>query len=188
MTNQVKILTKNRKFPIIIDEEGGSVSRLKDIINNNISANFFGSIFKKDKSFCLHIYKHYIFSICKVLNQLGININTIPVLDILRNTSSKIIGTRSFSTQKEIVKKLGSETIKHLHSNKILGIIKHVPGHGAAKTDSHKNLPKVALSIKKLNMTDFYPFKFTKAKLAITEHILYSKIDGKNPATHSKKL
>ena len=76
--------------------------------------------------------------------------------------------------------------IKYLHLNKIIGVIKHIPGHGAAVVDSHKKTPNVSLSFNKLNDIDFYPFKFSKAKFAMTAHILYSKID-KNVATFSKK-
>ena len=69
--------------------------------------------------------------------------NSIPVLDILRKNTSKIIGDRSFSKDKKIVKTLGQFTIKYLNENKICGIIKHIPGHGCATVDSHKKMPKV---------------------------------------------
>ncbi len=185
---RIKYLTKNIRFPIIVDEEGENVSRLKDIINHKVSANFFGNLLEKDETLCLKIYKHYITSISKTLKNLGININTIPVLDVLRKNTNKIIGNRSFSKKKSIVKKLGEATVKYLHSNKVACIIKHIPGHGAAATDSHKVTPKVFLDYKKLNKIDFYPFKKSKAKIAMTAHILYSKIDKKNVATHSKKI
>ena len=188
LTSKIRYLTKNKKFPIIIDEEGGSVSRLKEIINNQITANFFGYLYNKNKNFCLQIYKYYIFSISKILRDLGININTIPVVDVLRNNTNKVIGNRSFSYNKKIVKELGRITIKHLHANRVSGIIKHIPGHGAATTDSHKKMPKVTLSFKKLNDIDFYPFKLTNAKLAMTAHILYESLDKKNPATFSTKI
>ena len=159
LTSLIKKITKNNHFPILIDEEGETVSRLQSLINHNLNASFFGSLYKKDKTFCSNIYKHYIESLCKVLKMLGININTIPVLDILRLNTSKIIGKRSFSKNKNIVKELGQLTIKYLHQNKIAGIIKHIPGHGAAASDSHLNTPRVKLSKKELNGTDFYPFK-----------------------------
>lgn len=188
LTSNIKSLTKNTQFPILIDEEGENVSRLKDLINHNLSANFFGSLFKKNKFFCMKIYKNYIYSLCRILGSLGINTNTIPVLDVLRYNTNKIIGNRSFSNDRKIVKELGELTIKYLHNNKISGIAKHIPGHGASISDSHKMLPKVNLSFSKLNKTDFYPFKYSHAKLAMTAHILYTKLDKKNPATFSKKI
>ena len=84
LTMNIRNFTKDTKFPIIIDEEGGNVSRLRNIINHNISASFFGNLFKKNKDFCSKTYQEYIFSLSKILNELGININTIPVLDVIR--------------------------------------------------------------------------------------------------------
>ena len=78
--------------------------------------------------------------------KIGININSIPVLDVLRHNTNKIIGDRSFSKNKKIVKALGTLLIKYQHLDKIAGIIKHIPGHGAATSDSHKKMPKVFLS------------------------------------------
>ena len=188
LTSEIKKFTKNKKFPILIDEEGEIVSRLSNIINHNITSNFFGKLYIIDKNLCSKIIKYYINSLSKLLKNLGININTIPVLDVLRTRTNKIIGNRSFSNNKKIVKELGKLIIKHLHSNKISGVIKHIPGHGAAVSDSHLKMPRVGLSFKKLNEIDFYPFKFSNAKFAMTAHILYSKYDKFNVATFSKKI
>ena len=188
LTVQIRKLTKNKKFPIIIDEEGENVSRLKNILKHNISANFFGRLYTENKTFCLKLFKHYIFSLSKILKNLGININTIPVLDVLRSDTNRVIGNRSFSKDKKIVKELGTFAVKCLHSNKISGVIKHIPGHGPSVSDSHKKLPRISFKSKKLNEVDFYPFKQSKAKFAMTAHILYSKLDNKFPATHSKKI
>ena len=185
---QIKALSKNKNFPIIIDEEGSSVSRLKGVINHNISSNFLGNLYKKDKFFSLKILKLYISSLSSILKDLGFNINTVPVLDILKPYTNKIIGKRSFSKEKKIVKEMGNYTIKYLHENNLAGIIKHIPGHGSARTDSHKKMPIVSLSLKNLNDTDFYPFKLSKAKFAMTAHILYKNIDKNNVATFSKTI
>ena len=185
---QIKAFSKNKNFPVIIDEEGLNVSRLKGLINHNISSNFFGSLYKKDKFFSLRILKLYISSLSSILKDLGFNINTIPVLDILKPYTNKIIGKRSFSKEKKIVKEMGNYTIKYLHANNLAGIIKHIPGHGSARTDSHKKMPIVSLSLKNLNDADFYPFKLSKAKFAMTAHILYKNIDKNNVATFSKTI
>ena len=185
---QIKAFSKNKNFPVIIDEEGLNVSRLKGLINHNISSNFFGSLYKKDKFFSLRILKLYISSLSSILKDLGFNINTIPVLDILKPYTNKIIGKRSFSKEKKIVKEMGNYTIKYLHANNLAGIIKHIPGHGSARTDSHKKMPIVSLSLRNLNNTDFYPFKLSKAKFAMTAHILYKNIDKNNVATFSKTI
>ena len=109
-------------------------------------------------------------------------------MDVLRKNTSKVIGNRSFSNNRKIVKQLGKLTLKYLHTKHIAGVIKHIPGHGAAAVDSHKKLPKVQLNLKQLNKIDFYPFKLSNAKLAMTAHILYTNLDTSNAATLSKKI
>ena len=190
--NQIKILIQkirqltDKKFPILIDEEGINVSRLGNIINHNFTANYFGKLYKISPQICIRIYKNYLDSICKKLKKIGININTIPVLDVLRNNSSKVIGSRSFSDNKKIIKILGKIATKQCAYNKIGNVIKHIPGHGCAISDSHLMMPKVNLSFSKLNNIDFFPFKLNSAKLAMTAHILYTKIDNHNVATFSE--
>ena len=188
LISNIRHFTRDKKFPIMIDEEGASVSRLNNIINHNVSANFFGNLYQKDKALCVNLYKHYLNSLSKILKNIGININTVPVLDVLRRSTNKIIGSRSFSIDKNIVKKLGEITLKELHLCKIGNVIKHIPGHGCAVSDSHKKMPKVSLSLVKLNEIDFYPFKLGAAKFGMTSHILYQKLDKYNVATFSKKI
>ena len=186
LIKEIKKLTKDLNFPILVDEEGVTVSRLKNIINHRIDVNYFGDLYKIDKKIATILYKNYLASLCNHLKSIGININTIPVLDVLRKNTSKIIGNRSFSKKREIVKKLGQITIKECHSKNIVSIIKHIPGHGCATIDSHLDIPIVNLNYKILNKIDFYPFKNNFAKLAMTAHVLYKKIDPKNVGTFSK--
>ncbi len=188
LIKDIRSCTKDKKFPILIDEEGAKVSRLKDLISHNLHANFFGNLYKINKKIAVNLYKNYLKSLSSKLKNIGININTIPVLDVLRKNTNSIIGNRSFSEKKEIVKELGEITIKESHKKNILAIIKHIPGHGCSKTDSHLGTPKVKLNEKILNKIDFYPFKTTSAKIAMTAHILYTKIDSKNVSTFSRKI
>ena len=174
------------KIFIIIDRR--VYVRLNSIIDHNITSNFFGNLYKQNKSLSINILKTYISSLSVILKDLGFNINTIPVLDILKPYTNKIIGLRSFSKDKKIVKEMGNHTIKYLHQNNLAGIIKHIPGHGSSRIDSHKKMPIVNSDFKDLNNVDFYPFKSSKAKFAMTAHILYKKIDKKNVATLSKTI
>ena len=82
LIKSVKNLTKDKNFPILIDEEGSTVSRLKNVINNDFSANYFGNLYLKNKKLSIQIYKKYLTSLCKYLKNIGININTKPVLDV----------------------------------------------------------------------------------------------------------
>ena len=112
LTRSIKKIFKDPFYPILIDEEGGRVSRLKNIVDNStLSGKFFGDLYKKNpKKFNLY-YKVYIDQISYVLNLIGVNINTVPVLDLRRSFSNKIIGDRSFSNNKKIVDKVGKITI-----------------------------------------------------------------------------
>ena len=83
----------------------------------------------------------YVKQISYLLRLLGINVNTVPVLDILRKNLHQIVGDRSFSSNKKIVSKIGDICIDKFHKNKIATITKHIPGHGLAKVDSHLKLP-----------------------------------------------
>ena len=103
LIKDIKRLMKDSKFPILIDEEGATVSRLKDIINHNFEANYFGQLYKLDKKIATKLYKNYLKSLCDKLKNIGININTIPVLDVLRNNTNDIIGKRSFSKSNLVV-------------------------------------------------------------------------------------
>ena len=188
LIKQIRFITKDRKFPILIDEEGPSVSRLKELINNKISQKFIGDLYKLNPELSYYFYKVHLNELIKKIKEIGININTVPVLDVIRNNTNNIIGNRSFSNNPKIVKLLGSLCVKEYHSNRLGTVIKHIPGHGCASEDSHLKLPKVELNLKDLNYIDFLPFKSNKSLFAMTAHILYKKLDKNNPATFSKKI
>ena len=148
LTKQIRKLSKDPYFPILIDEEGANVSRLKKIINHRITQKLFGDLYKIDKKESLTIYKKYLINLSYVLKKLGININTIPVLDVLRNNTNKIIGNRSFSNNPAIVSKLGKICVAQLKKEKLGTVLKHIPGHGCSKLDSHLDMPKVNASLR----------------------------------------
>ncbi len=188
LVKKIRKLTKDPKFPIMIDEEGLAVSRLRNIINHNFSQKLFGDIYNSNPNIGLIFYKNYINRLTALLRKIGININTVPVLDVLRKNTHKIIGSRSFSKNPHVVKLLGQTCVQQYKLNKIATVIKHIPGHGCATLDSHLKMPKVNLNYKNLNSFDFLPFKSNTSKFAMTAHILYSKIDRNNVATFSKKI
>ena len=189
LTSHIKKLFNDKNYPILIDEEGGRVSRLSKFIDNSIySAEFFSKLYKNNKKKFYIYYDVYIKQIAYLLNLLGININNVPVLDVRRRITHKIIGNRSFSTDPYLVSKLGKICINKFHENHIVTVLKHIPGHGLAKFDTHKKLPIVNQNINDLNKVDFYPFKKQKSLLAMTAHIIFSSIDKKNTVTHSKKV
>ena len=188
LVRQIRKLTNDPKFPILIDEEGSSVSRLSDIINHTFSQKLLGDFYNINRKFCIKFYKDYIKNLTIILKRIGININTVPVLDVLRKNTNKVIGNRSFSNNPKIVKLLGKICTDQYKLNRIGTVIKHIPGHGCATLDSHLNTPKVSMNLIDLNKIDFLPFKLNRSLFAMTAHVLYKKIDPKNVATFSKKI
>ena len=189
LTYNIKKIFNDKKYPILIDEEGGSVSRLRKFIDSSIfTGKFFGDLYKNDKK-KFYIYANiYIKQISYLLNILGINLNTVPVLDLNTNFTNKFISDRSYSNNKKIVSKIGNYFIEFYKKNNIGTVIKHIPGHGLANVDSHKRTPSINKNLKYLNKNDFFTFKKKNSLFAMTAHIIYKKIDPKNCATHSKKM
>ena len=178
----IKNCIKDKNYPILIDQEGGSVSRLNKIIDLSIfSQGFFGNFYKNDRKTFYDYYKIYIDTVCEIIKKVGININTVPVLDV-----HSIIGKRSFSNDPSIVSKMGNLCINLYSKNKIATVIKHIPGHGLSKCDSHHKLPVINTKKNELIKKDFKPFKNCKSPFAMTAHVIYSIYDPINTATHSR--
>ena len=189
LTNSIRKLFKDPHYPILIDQEGGRVNRLKNIITfDNLTGEYFGKLYVQDKRKFNIIYKLFIDKSSYLLKQIGVNINTLPVLDLRIKGSSNIIGDRSFSENKKIVSKVGDICIDLFNQNSIGTVIKHIPGHGLAKVDSHNFTPVVDKNINYLIKNDFFPFKNKDSLFAMTAHIIYKKIDPLNTATHSKTI
>ena len=160
LIKNIKDIIKDNRYPILIDQEGGKISRLNKVIDLSIfSQSFFKNMFKKNKKFFFHYYKIYINTVSGIIKDLGININTVPVLDVRRKNSHNVIGTRSFSTDPNTVSKLGNLCINLYSKNKIGTVIKHIPGHGLSKSDSHFKLPIVKAKRRELINKDFKPLK-----------------------------
>ena len=189
LTTSIRKIFNDNKYPILIDQEGGRVNRLKNILSfENLTSEFFGKKFiKKPKEFNF-FYKLFIDKTSYLLKSIGVNINTVPVLDLKIKGTSNIIGDRSFSKNPKIVSRIGNLCINFFHEKQIGTVMKHIPGHGLAKVDSHFYTPKVKKDLEYLIKNDFIPFKKKKTFFAMTAHIIFDKIDAKNTATQSKKI
>ena len=189
LTDEIRKIFNDNNYPILIDQEGGRVNRFKNLFNADpLTGEYFGILYKKDKLKFNNYYKIFINKTSYLLKLIGVNINTVPVLDTRVKGSANIIGDRSFSKNPKIVSKIGDFCIKNFHKNNIGTVIKHIPGHGRAKVDSHKLTPTVKTKYTQLIKNDFFVFKNKKSLLAMTAHIIYEDIDPINTATHSKKI
>ena len=189
LTSSIRKIFGNNKYPILIDQEGGRVSRLKNLISfDNLTSEFFGKKFINNPKEFSSFYKLFIDKTSELLKLIGVNINTSPVLDLRVKRSSNIIGDRSFSNNPKIVSKIGDFCINSYHQNGIATVIKHIPGHGLAKVDSHHFTPVINKKLDYLKKKDFFPFKKKNSIFAMTAHIIFKKIDPQNTVTHSKKM
>ena len=189
LTNHIKKIFNDTKYPILLDQEGGRVNRLTNFLNNHSSTSeFFGNLYSKDRKIFNVKYNEFITETANHLKLIGVNLNTVPVLDLRLKGSSSIIGDRSFSHDPKVVSRIGDICIENFHKNKIGTIMKHIPGHGLAKVDSHKLTPTIKQNLKYLSKKDFIPFKNKRCLFGMTAHIVYSHIDKVYTATHSKKV
>ena len=189
LTNHIKKIFNDTKYPILLDQEGGRVNRLSNFLNNDLSTGeFFGNLYSKDRKIFNVKYNEFITETANHLKLIGVNLNTVPVLDLRLKGSSSIIGDRSFSHDPKVVSRIGDICIENFHKNKIGTIMKHIPGHGLAKVDSHKLTPTIKQNLKYLSKKDFIPFKNKRCLFGMTAHIVYSHIDKVYTATHSKKV
>ena len=189
LTSKIRNIFDDKKYPIMIDQEGGRVSRLENIISfKNLTSDFFGKKYVKNKKDFDTYFKIFIDKTSYLLKELGININSVPVLDLKISGSSKLIGDRSFSRDPNIVSKIGDICIQTYKENSIGTIIKHIPGHGLAKVDSHFSTPYINKSLQYLLKNDFKAFKNKNSFFAMTGHLIFNQIDKDNTVTHSRKM
>ena len=187
LIKELKSLNSENKIPlfIAIDQEGGRVNRMPKEIKNLPSANIVANKGGEE----LVIKSANI--IGEMLHKSGYNLNFAPVLDIKRFEDNNVIGDRSFGENKEIVTKYGIEAMQALQNNKVISVLKHFPGHGATKKDSHYFLPIINKSIRKIEKEDMYPFEQAiknGADAILVGHLLIRNVTGFLPASLSRKF
>ncbi|HYA73949.1 MAG TPA: glycoside hydrolase family 3 N-terminal domain-containing protein, partial [Roseiarcus sp.] len=120
------------------------------------------------------------------LREVGITVDCAPVLDVADAGMHAVIGSRAFSGAPERVAALDRAVCDGLLAGAVVPVVKHIPGHGRARADSHLELPVVAASRAELAARDFWPFAALRdAPMAMSAHVLYSAIDPDRPATTS---
>ena len=189
LINSIRVLL-NRNVSFLIDQEGGRIQRLKGPIwKQYLSFQDIGSIYDYSPSAGKRVSFLTGSLISDELNEVGININCSPVLDITQPETHKVIGNRSFGESFEKVSQLGIEMANGIINGGCIPLIKHIPGHGRANKDSHIDLPIVKDSLEILSKTDFMPFvRLNNFPLCMTAHVLYEDIDPVNPATFSSAI
>lgn len=170
--------------PILIDQEGGRVQRLKPPHWQQFMPAQSCNTAEDAAGIATYISND--------LNALGIDVNCSPVMDLLCEDTHDVIGDRAFSDNPQEVYEKGVAVCEAYLAENIVPIVKHLPGHGRATSDSHLELPTVTESIEELEQSDFEPFRLiSKAQCAdqtwgMVAHIVYTALDGELAATVSK--
>ena len=185
LVKELKSCVEHDYVPILIDQEGGRVRRLKP---PNWKESPPCGTFECEKDPAAVAYESA-YAIGKELAELGINVDCAPMLDVRQPNAHDIVGDRAFSTKPEVVADLGKAFAEGLMDAEVAPVIKHIPGHGRSQCDSHEDLPVVDASLEELRAVDFPPFiALNDAPFAMTAHIIYKAIDPENCATESKKV
>ncbi len=175
---------------ILIDQEGGRVQRLQgEHWRKRPAAATFGSLSRQNRTTARDLTYDNARVMAAELKDLGINVDCTPCIDVPIEGSHDIIGDRAFARDPWVVAELGQSVIDGMLDGGVLPVIKHMPGHGRAKADSHLSLPVVETARSELERTDFAPFRaLAHAPLAMTAHVVYTDIDASAPATASKRV
>lgn len=188
LTSALRETVDRPDAPILIDQEGGRVQRLKPPHWPLYPpGRAYGQLAGNDPLLKREITRLGARLIAHDLASLGINVDCVPVLDVPDPQGHEIIGDRAYGDTPEEVAFLGRAAAEGLIAGGVLPIIKHIPGHGRAKADSHLELPVVDAAWDELDSRDFAPFRvLSDMPMAMTAHVIYSAIDRKRPATTSK--
>jgi beta-N-acetylhexosaminidase len=175
--------------PILIDQEGGRVRRMRPPVWDEYPAmKEIGDA--HDKALLIRTIN----GIANDLLEVGIDVDCVPVLDVLFEDTHAAIGTRAFSMDPNVVSDMGGLVIETCIANGITPVIKHLPGQGRSSLDSHYDLPVVAASLEDLQAVDFLPFRHVlngpdaKHIWGMVSHIIYEAIDSEHPASVSPKI
>ena len=170
--------------PVLIDQEGGRVQRLAppNWRAYPAAATIEAGLDPPQAEAAARLVARLI---AHDLAEVGITIDCAPVLDVAGEAMHAAIGARSFSSDPKRVAAMGRAVAEGLFAGGVAPVIKHMPGHGRARADSHHELPVVDAARAEL-ARDFAPFKaLNDLPMAMSAHLLYTAIDPERPATHS---
>jgi beta-N-acetylhexosaminidase len=186
LTDSLRELWGRDDLPILIDQEGGRVARMRPPAWPAFPpAERFANLYRAAPSSAIEAVRANARALALMLRSAGINVNALPLLDVRQEGASDIIGDRALGSEPMQVAALGRAVLDGMASAGVVGIVKHMPGHGRALVDSHKELPVVPASAIELE-TDLEPFeRLSWAPMGMTAHVVYQAWDAERPASLS---
>ncbi len=186
LTDDLRALHGRDDLLIMIDQEGGRVARMKPPVWPDFPpAQVFDSLYDLAPSSAIAAARANAQAIAATLHECGITVDALPLLDVRQEGASDIMGDRTLGAEPMRVAALGRAVLDGLRAGGVVGIVKHMPGHGRASVDSHHELPTVIADEAALE-TDIAPFRTLKdAPMGMTAHIVYTAWDAERPASLS---
>ena len=177
-----------RDAPILIDQEGGRVARMKpSAFPAHPAPAVFGELYKLDPKKSVAASRLNGWLLGRLVSGCGVTINCMPMLDVPQpDADPNVIGDRAYARHPDVIVALARAAAEGLEAGGALPVVKHMPGHGRALCDSHHELPRVSVRKEDLRAVDFAPFKaMADARMGMTGHVVYEAYDEDRPGTIS---
>ena len=186
LTDELRTIHGRADLPILIDQEGGRVARMKPPEWVAFPAGeAFDRLYRTAPSSAIEAARANARALALMLREVGVNVDCLPVLDVRQEGASDIVGDRAMGAEPMQVAALGRAVLDGLASAGVVGVVKHMPGHGRALVDSHKELPVVSAALEELE-TDLEPFeRLAWAPMGMVAHILFTQWDAERPSSQS---
>ena len=181
---------ENDDAPVLIDQEGGRVRRLKPpLVDDYPAGAVYGRIFARNAERARRAAWLSGRLMGADLHDLGVTVDCLPIVDVPAAGSSDVIGDRAYGSDVETVCDIALAQTEGLMAAGVLPVLKHIPGHGRALVDSHLELPVVEADAATLDAIDFEPFRrLANLPLAMTAHVVYTALDPDACATQSRPV
>ena len=186
LTDDLRGLHGRDDVPILIDQEGGRVARIKPPEWPAFpAAEAFARLYEKAPMSAIEATRANAQAIAVLLREVGVNVDCLPLLDVRQPGATDIIGDRALGDAPMQVAALGRAVLDGLRAGGAVGVVKHMPGHGRALVDSHKDLPFVTATDAELG-SDIEPFRtLAGAPMGMTAHLVYTVWDAERPGSLS---
>ena len=186
LTDALRALEGHDDVPILIDQEGGRVARMRPPVWPAFpTGEAFDKLYRLAPSSAIEAARVNARALGLMLAECGVTVDCLPLVDVRQEGASDIIGDRALGSEPMQVSALGRAQLDGLASAGVVGVVKHIPGHGRALVDSHHELPFVAASEEELAI-DLEPFeRLRDAPMGMVAHVVYEAWDKARPASQS---
>jgi len=186
LTDSLRALAGRDDLAILIDQEGGRVARMGPPEWPAFPAGpIFDAAYDRAPMTAIQAARANAHALGLMLSEVGITVDCLPLLDVAQPDTTEAVATRTYGSDPMRVAALGRATLEGLAAGGVVGVVKHMPGHGRARVDTHHHLPTVTATDEELEV-DIEPFRtLNRAPMGMTSHIVFDAWDADRPATLS---